>query len=57
MNHFSLEFLGKERQQNMLEEQVREQRVHGVRPRVRLSLRRICTICAAIVLTYFWLFG
>jgi hypothetical protein len=55
MNHFSLEVLGKERQQNMLEEQLREQRVRG-RLKLRLPFGRFLAVSATILLMYFWLF-
>ena len=57
MNHFSLEVLGKERQQNLVEEQLREQRVREGRPAARLSPRRLIATAATILLMYLWLFG
>ena len=56
MNHFSLEVLGKERQQHMLEEQFREQRVRG-RFKLRLPIGRLFVLSTTILLMYFWLFA
>lgn len=55
MNHFSLEVLAKERQQSMLEEQLREQKT-GTHLKMRLPVGRLLAISATILLMYFWLF-